>query len=129
MATDMGGGPQTPSGGELSKDEKMWGMFCHLSAFAGLLGIPFANIIGPLVVWLIKKDEFPFVDDQGKESINFQITLTIAAIVAGISILLIVGIVLLPLVLLGGLILTIIGAINANNGVNYRYPFSIRLVK
>ena len=71
-----------PEGG-MSKDEKMWGMFCHLSALAGYIGIPFGNIIGPLIIWMVKKEQFKFVDDQGKESLNFQITITIAAFIAG----------------------------------------------
>jgi uncharacterized protein len=128
MATNLGDGPEAPIGVELSKDEKMWGMFCHLSGLAGLI-FPFGNIIGPLVIWLMKKDEYPFVDDQGKESLNFQITGTIASIVAAISIIFLVGIILLPIVLLAALVMTIIGTVNASNGVWYRYPFAIRLIK
>ena len=59
-----------------NKDERMWGMFCHLAALAGFI-IPFGNIIGPLIVWQIKKEEFPFVEDQGKESLKFQISIFI----------------------------------------------------
>ncbi len=54
------------------KDARTWAMLCHIGAFAGYI-IPFGHIIAPLVIWLIKKDESPFVDDQGKESLNFQI--------------------------------------------------------
>ena len=69
-----------PAGG--SSDERMWGMLCHLSTFAGYL-VPFGNISGPLIVWLVKKDEYAFVDDQGKESLNFQISITIYSLVVG----------------------------------------------
>lgn len=127
----MGGMPQesqSQSPGELSNDAKTWGMLCHLSAFAGYL-VPFGNIAGPLVVWLLKKNEDAFIDDQGKESVNFQITITIAAILAGFSILLLVGIILLPAVLLFDLVMKIVAAINASNGTWYRYPLSIRLIK
>jgi uncharacterized Tic20 family protein len=66
-------------------DEKTWAMWCHLTAFAALLGIPFGSIIGPMIAWQIKKDESAFVDEQGKESVNFQISIllyTVAAFIA-----------------------------------------------
>jgi uncharacterized Tic20 family protein len=63
-----------------SSEEKTLGMLCHLMAFCGYV-IPFGNLLGPLVIWLTKKDASPFVDDQGKESLNFQITVSIACIV------------------------------------------------
>jgi uncharacterized protein len=133
MDNDLGASPQYATGPDsvtgLSKDEKMWGMFCHLSSLAGFIGIPFGNIIGPLIVWLIKKDEYPFVDDQGKESLNFQITLTIAAAVAFLSLFILIGFLLLPLVIVGGFVMTVIGTIKANNGEWYRYPLTIRLLK
>ena len=56
----------------LSKDERTWGMLCHISTFCGLI-IPFGNILAPLIIWLIKKEDLPFVQDQGKEVLNFQI--------------------------------------------------------
>jgi len=64
--------------------EKTWGLFCHLSAFGLFVFPPFGNILGPLIIWLIKKDESPYVDKQGKESLNFQISFTIYAFIAGI---------------------------------------------
>lgn len=103
-------------------------MFCHLSALAGFI-IPFGNIIGPLILWQMKKTESAFIDDQGKEALNFQITITIAAIVSAILIVVLIGAFLLPAVGLIALVFTIIGAIKANEGVTYRYPFAIRLVK
>lgn len=111
------------------KEAHRWGMFCHLLAFSQVVGIPFGNILGPLVLWLIKKDEIPFVDDQGKEVLNFQISLTIYAVVAAPLCLIIVGFFLLAAILIGGLVLTIIGAIRANEGERYRYPFAIRFIK
>ena len=118
--------PETPP---LSKDERLWGMLCHLSALACLTAIPFANVIGPLVVWLIKKDEMPFVDDQGKEAVNFQISVSIYAIVSAVLILAVIGIVLLPAVLIFGLVMTIIASLQANQGEAYRYPLCIRFLK
>ena len=112
---------------ELSKDEKMWGMLCHLSALAGFV-IPFGNIIAPLVIWILKKEEFPFVDDQGKEALNFQISLTIYFIVGIILVFVAIGIVILPILGLFSLIMIIVASIKANDGVKYRYPLTIRLV-
>ena len=119
---------QAPVSVGLTAEDKTWGMIAHLAALSGFI-IPFGNIIGPLVVWLIKKDTMPFVDDQGKESLNFQITVTIAAIVCFALMLVLIGLLLLPLVALASLIMTIIAAIKANEGQNYRYPFAIRFIK
>ncbi len=111
-----------------AKDERMWAMFAHLSTFAGHL-IPFGNIAGPLIIWAIKKDEMPLVNDQGKEALNFQITMTFALLISGLLIFVLVGFVLLPLVWLFDVIMTVIAAIKANEGTAYRYPLTIRLVK
>ncbi len=111
-----------------SKEARMWAMWCHLAALSGYLGIPFGNIIGPFVVWMIKRDTDRFIDAQGMESLNFQISLTIYGMVSLILCLILIGFVLLPVVIVGGLILTIIGAIKANDGEDYRYPFTIRLL-
>lgn len=112
----------------LDKDSRMWGMLCHLSALVGYF-IPFGHIIGPLVIWLVKRESMPFVDDQGKEALNFQISLTIYGLITGVLCLVLIGFILLPIVLIGGLVLVIIAGIKANNGEAYRYPFTIRLVK
>jgi uncharacterized protein len=114
-----------PVGGS---DERMWGMLCHLSTFAGYL-VPFGNILGPLVVWLVKKDEYAFVDDQGKEALNFQISITIYSLVSGILILALIGIPLLIAVIIFSVVMTVIAAIKANEGEYYRYPLTIRFVK
>ncbi len=103
-------------------------MLCHLSALSGFI-IPFGSLIGPLVVWQIKKNQYPIVDDQGKEALNFQITITLAAIVSAILIVVLVGIALLIAVAIASLVFTIIAAIKANNGETYRYPFCLRLIK
>ncbi len=112
----------------ITKDERTMAMLCHLLALSGYV-IPFGNIIGPLIIWLLKREQSWFIDDQGKESLNFQISLIIYSIIAGLSILVLIGIVLLPLILLAGLILVIVAAIKANEGVAYRYPFTIRLIR
>ena len=123
--------PGDADAGPVPANARTFGMLCHLAALAGFIGIPLGNILGPLIVWLIKREEDPFIDDQGKEALNFQITLTIAAIVAGLLICVVIGFVLLPVVLLLGLIFLIIASVEANKGTRYRYPSwaIIRLIK
>ena len=102
-------------------------MVCHLSGLCIYAGIP--NPIGPLVVWLIKGKEHPFVDDQGKEALNFQISIMIYAFISAILIFLAIGLILLPLLALAHLILTIVGAVHARDGKAYRYPMTIRFIR
>ncbi len=123
--------PPPPGGAPLAgdlpaaptKDERTMAMLAHL---LGLL-----SVIGPLIIWLIKKDESRFVDDQGKESLNFQITALI--IWVGIVILSIVtcgvGGLLAPVFLVVVVVFCILAAIKANEGVAYRYPLCLRLIK
>ena len=112
-----------------AKDEQNWAMICHLSALAGFI-IPFGNVIGPLVVWQMKKDTMPLVDQHGKEALNFQITVAIAAIISLVLMLVIIGVFLLMIVALGGLVMTILAGIKVANGeLDYKYPFALRLIK
>jgi uncharacterized protein len=105
---------------------RQWAMIAHLSALAGLIiGL---NWLGPLIVYLVKKDEHPFIADQSREALNFNLSVFIYIIVAAILIILVVGLLLLPAVAIAWLVLTIIAAIRANNGEPYRYPLTIRLV-
>jgi uncharacterized Tic20 family protein len=100
---------------------RQWALFAHLSGL--LLGV-----FGPLIIYLIKKDEDPFVADQSREALNFHLTLMIALFVSIIAIFVIIGIFLLPVVIIGGWVLQIIAAVQANNGVWYRYPLTIRFI-
>lgn len=113
----------------LSRDEKMWAMFCHLSSLIIFLGIPFGNIIGPLVIWILKKDSSPFVDRQGKESLNFQISMTIYILVSIVLVLLLVGIFMLIAIAIIDIVLVVVASVKANDGVDYAYPFTIRFFK
>ncbi len=105
-----------------SKDDQTMAMLCHL------LGI-LTGFVGPLIIWLVKKEQSPFVDDQGKEALNFQITLLIGYIIGGATIIFCIGAIIAPLVWLAGLIFGIMGAMAANKGEAYRYPFALRLIK
>ena len=85
---------------DYSKEARMWAMFCHISAFAVFV-IPFVgHILGPLLIWILKKEEFPFVDDQGKEALNFQLSITIYGIISSILIFIVIGI---PILIVLGL--------------------------
>ncbi len=110
------------------RDARTWGMITHLTALAGFV-LPFGNILGPLIVWSIKKDEHAFVNDQGKEAINFQLTMTLAFIVAFILIFVVIGIPLLVLLCIFDLIMIVVAAVKSNDGVRYRYPVTIRFFK
>ncbi|WP_026474800.1 DUF4870 domain-containing protein [Alkaliflexus imshenetskii] len=104
--------------------EKNFAMLCHLSALAGFI-IPLGNIIGPLVVYLLKKDEMPEVEREGKESLNFQITLTIIAFAAFF----ILGFRLALLIPLVNLVFVILASVETSNGRPYKYPFKFELIK
>ena len=110
-----------------SKDEKMWAMLCHVSTIIGFV-IPFGNILAPLVIWLIKKEEYPLVNDQGKEAVNFQITMTIAVLISALLTIILIGIPLLIALGLAWIILTVIAAMKSYEGEKYRYPYAIRLI-
>jgi uncharacterized Tic20 family protein len=110
-------------------------MLCHLSALAGYI-IPFGNVLGPLIIWQIKKNEFPSVEEHGKAALNFPITVLIGVFVGAIAAFLLsfvcIGFLFIPVVLaifLCGLIFAVIAGIKANNGEPYRYPWSLNLVK
>lgn len=118
--------PVAGSGINTDRDSQQWGMIAHLSALAGFV-IPFGNIIGPLVVWQMKKEN-PFVEDQGKEALNFQITVSIAVLVCLLLSLVVIGLLLLPIVGIGALVLAVLAGIKANGGEAYRYPFTLRLI-
>jgi uncharacterized Tic20 family protein len=117
------------TGGVDNKQERTWAMLCHLIALAGFIGIPLGNILGPLVVWLLKKEEFPAVDVNGKESLNFQISMTIYGFIAALLILVVVGIVLVIAIIIADVVLVIIATVKTNNGEEFRYPATIRFIK
>lgn len=116
-----------PPLGTPSAEERQWGLFAHLSALIGLV-IPFGNIIGPLIIWQVKKDTLPFASEQAKEALNFNITTAIAVVICFILMIVAIGMILLPVVGLVWLVFTILAAVKANEGVPYRYPFTLRLV-
>jgi uncharacterized Tic20 family protein len=117
----------------LSSDERTWALIGHLSAFSFFItGI--GCVLGPLIVWLVKRDSLPFAAEQAKEALNFNITMALAfvALVAFTVLTLGIGVVLTwpvgAALFIAWIVLTIVAAIKANEGVAYRYPFTLRLV-
>ena len=121
------------------QDQRQWAMFAHLSALlGGLLTSAVGGwgwFLGPLVIWLMKKETMPFVEDQAKEALNFNITVTIVFLVLMLLGFVTLGVgflITLPVMLIVGiaaLVLIVMAAIKANDGVRYRYPFTLRLIK
>jgi uncharacterized protein len=103
-------------------EEKMWAIGAHLGGI--ILGF-----IAPLVIWLVHKDRSRFLDRQGKEALNFQITLLIGYVVSLVLTLVLIGLVLFFVVWLGGIVLMLLASIKAANFEDYRYPVNIRLIK
>lgn len=129
--------PQDHHHSGVAAQERQWAMFAHLAAILGAIltsGIGgWGTFLGPLIIWLMKKETMPFVDDQAKEALNFNITVAIVWVVLWLLVFTFVGIIIaVPGFLITGvawLVFTIIAAIKANDGIAYRYPFSWRLVK
>lgn len=131
----------------LTKDECNWAMYCHLSALCALLGVPFGNVLGPMVVWMIKKDEMPVVERHGQESMNFQITLSIGISAASLLALVLVLMSLIPFVMcvtipllivlamvivaavMVSVVFVIQASIAASKGEFFEYPLTWRLIK
>lgn len=111
-----------------SKEQRTWAMLCHLSALAGFI-IPMGSIIGPLIVWLVKKEEMPLVAEHGLKSLNFQITMLIAYVICFILMFVVIGVILLPLLAIFSFIMVVVGAIKANDGKPFSYPLSLSLIK
>lgn len=111
-------------------DARMWAMICHLAGLAGFLPVipGIGSVLGPLIVWLVKRDLDPFIDEQGKEALNFQITMLIAGLIALILTLVFIGLILLPILIVVDIVFVVLAAIEAKAGGSYRYPVSIRLV-
>jgi uncharacterized protein len=138
MQAEAGAGPATMAP---SRDERQWAMLCHLSAmlmYCTLIG----GFIAPFVIWLLKRDEMPFVADQGRETLNFQITTLLMLIASGMLVLMggVLAILILPLVLvvIGGalvgatllfhFVITIVATVKVSEGVLYRYPVCWRVL-
>ena len=122
--------------GEIGEPERRWAMFCHLAGLVGLSPLlpAVGSVVAPLVIWQLKADEFPFVAEQGRRAVNFQLSMllyvTIGVVLCFVSI---VGAFLVPIVFciygLVDLIFVLLAAVESNKGQHYRYPFTIRFFK
>lgn len=127
--------PEPPAGLSPDNSEKQFALFVHLSALLGLVLSPLAAVIAPLVMWQIKKNESAFIDDQGKEAVNFNLTLLLVGLALVLLTLITFGLGALLTVPLGlalcvaWLVLAIIAGMKANEGITYRYPYILRLIK
>ena len=109
----------------ITSDAKGWAALSHLSAFVMFLGVP--ALVGPFVVWLLKRDD-PYVDQQAKEALNFNISFLIYGIASALLIILLVGLLLLPIVFVTWFVLVIVASVKASAGEDYRYPLTLRFV-
>jgi hypothetical protein len=124
--------PAAGGGGAYSPDERLWGMLTHLSGLVvALLSVGMLGFVGPLILWLVKREESGFLDDQGREALNFQLTMTVGYAVLGALALATCG-VLLPLLAVPPvlqIVFGIVAAIKSHDGQLYRYPLNIRFLK
>ena len=112
-----------------SRDVRTWTVLCHATALAGFF-VPWAgHILGPLIIWLAKRSDSPEIDEHGKESLNFQISMLIYNVIAGVLCLVLIGFVILGILHILNLVLVIVASIQASEGKLYRYPLTIRLIK
>ena len=107
---------------------RTWAMLSHLAALIGYVGIPFGHIFGPLVIWIAKKDEDSFISTHARESLNFQISITIYMMISFVLMFVLVGFVLIFVIMVLHIALSILAALRANDGQFYRYPFTIRFL-
>ena len=132
---DLSPAPVEPESTELLPESKNWALGAHLSALSGLVGVPLGNIVGPLVIWLVKRRDDPYIEHHAKEALNFNISILIYEIfliAAGLVLLIVlIGLLLLLAAAILGivwLVFVIIAAVAASRGEEYRYPLTIRLV-
>lgn len=105
-----------------TSDEKTWGMLAH---FLGIV----TGFIGALVIWLMKKDEMPYIEEQGKEALNFQITVLIGYVVCMVLTIVLIGAFLMPILWIFNLVMCLMAGIKVQKGEHYRYPITLRLIK
>ena len=115
----------------MSDDKKAtvnWPMLCHLGGLAIYIGIPLGNILVPLIIWLLKKKSDSAVNVEGREALNFNISVTVYAVIAGLMCYVLVGFVVLPMVLVAHIVLVVRAALRANRGESVKYPFTLRFI-
>src|SRR5687768_13544622 len=122
------GGDMTELDHYTGKEERTWSVAIHLSALSALF-IPLGHLLGPLVIWLIKRGDMPMVDRHGKEALNFQITVTLASFLCGLLFLVGIGVILLFVLLVADAVLVIMAALKTSRGEAFIYPFTWRVIR
>jgi uncharacterized protein len=117
------------SGAPPTQDERTWGMIAHLSAFAVFVFPLGGNILAPLIIWLTRRDTSAYVEMEAREALNFNISVALGWIVCGSLFFALVGVPLGAMLFLYWLVMAIVAGVKASEGVGYRYPISLRLVK
>jgi uncharacterized Tic20 family protein len=118
-----------PVPGAPTAEERQWAMFCHLGGIVGHLLVGFGHVVAPLVLWLMKREQMPFVNQEGKEAVNFQLSVTVYAIGSGILVAFCIGIPMLIALGIFDLVVVIMACIDASNGKGYKYPLCIRFIQ
>ncbi|HTY50491.1 MAG TPA: DUF4870 domain-containing protein [Steroidobacteraceae bacterium] len=112
----------------LTDQERSWGMLAHLSALAGIVFPVLGAVLGPLIVWLARREHSAFVNDQGREALNFNISVLLAGVVCGLLTWVFIGFLLGLLLFIYWLVMTIVAGVKAGEGVAYRHAYTLRLV-
>jgi uncharacterized protein len=112
-----------------SSTERNWAVAAHVSGFIAAFFFGIGAVLAPLIIWVIKKDELPFVADQAREALNFQITVLLAGFVCWLLVFVLIGIPMLFALGVFDLVCCILAAIKASEGVAYRYPITLRLIR
>jgi uncharacterized Tic20 family protein len=113
----------------LTEGERTWGMIAHFSALAFFVLPPVGCVVGPLVVWALKKDRYPFATEAAKEAINFNITVLIGYAVCAVLAFVFVGLVLGTALFIYWLVMTIVAGVKASEGIHYRHRFTLRILR
>lgn len=120
--------PLTASNISAVASVRTWCAFCHASALLGVIFHFPGHLLGPLIVWLIKRDHSPEIDAHGKEALNFQISMLIYNVIAAIFCLVLIGFVFLVALWVLNTVFVIVASIQASEGKFYRYPMTIRFI-
>lgn len=113
----------------MTQDEKNYVMWMHISGLSSYIGVPFGHFLVPLVLWLLKRKESSVVDQQGKEILNFQLTITFYLIFSYILVFILIGFLFIGVVILLHIIAAIVAAVRAHEGVMFRYPVTFRVIR
>ncbi len=121
--------PPLPASVNAAVNARTWSAFCHASALLGVFIHFPGHLLAPLIIWLLKRDESPEINAHGKEAINFQLSMLLYNIIAGVFCLILIGFVFLAILWVLNAIFVIIAAIQASDGKFYRYPMTIRFLQ